>query len=237
MFAVAIPQVGTEWVCGGWSIQLADAFGYDASHVLALRAPGGRTGYLFSHLDGQLTVVPDGVNVPASVFAFASARHAALRLFSMAYSGYSKAISAGGQLDEDAVSFWGNELASGEESRYTLLDGRTFRVWDYPGPHGGVWVSAACSSPTPQSRPRVCATLQACENDDGTWSAGYVKVDEPFRGLGIASALYNHIERVGHVLVPCRHGIGLTEDGMAFWERRDPELLSRHLQAEEPISL
>jgi GNAT superfamily N-acetyltransferase len=64
------------------------------------------------------------------------------------------------------------------------------------------------------------ALVGHCEfdrNPDGSWSGADLYVDPGWRLRGVATAIYDHVEKAGLAIVPSTDP---DEDGAAFWEAR-----------------
>lgn len=65
------------------------------------------------------------------------------------------------------------------------------------------------------------------KNNNGQWAVMNVNVDAPYRRAGIASKMYDELEKAGYKLQPSDHvhagdaDAYLTDDGAAFWKNRN----------------
>lgn len=126
--------------------------------------------------------------------------------------------------------------------RIALGEGRTLTVIPSVGPDGfrqrEYWVhKTGAAGPSAGASPTVAhnvisqlnnwlARIDLSEREPGRWEVGMVKVDPRYQRQGLATTLYDAIERdLGRSMEPSGQ---LTEKGHAFWSRRNPELVANH---------
>lgn len=62
-------------------------------------------------------------------------------------------------------------------------------------------------------------------NGDGSWSGSDLFVEPGWRRRGVATAIYDHVEKAGLTVVPSDHP---DEDGALFWDARRADKTRNH---------